>query len=84
MGERSAVRHLEQVADHLDWNPRPEFADQVRLALLRHAGEQLIHEPHDIGFHPRDRALVQRAQDQPPHPRVQRRSLNTRLVVWCS
>jgi hypothetical protein len=72
-GSRSSFGTPEQVADDLDRDRRGEVLDQVDVAGLGHPVEQPLDERLEAGLHLGDRLRRQRTDDQPAHPRVQRR-----------
>ena len=59
-----ALGHVEQVADHLDWDRGGEIVDQVHLALGGDGVEQAVHQLDQIGLHAGDRARRERTHDQ--------------------
>ena len=71
------MRHVEQIADHLDRDRGREIADQLEPALIlalilarilgRDGIEQPLHQRDQVAFHLGDRARRQRSHDQPPH-----------------
>ena len=67
------MRHVEQIADHLNRDRGGEILDQVDLALGGHGVEQPVHQRDQVRLHRRDRARRQRAHDQPPHAGVRGR-----------